>query len=78
MDLVVFKVLRGAAIVLYLVALAMGGLMLFGLAGVTLEVGQGSVVDESSLLLAIAWAVLPAALGFSLDRLAAIGTNAGG
>lgn len=75
MDLLIFKMLRGAAIVFYLLGALAGGLMLFGLFGATFQVSQGGLIAPESLILALAWAVIPVALGFALDRLALIGTK---
>lgn len=80
MDLFIFKMLRGAAIISYLVAFIAGVVVAFGLFGITSDVVGGAVSDATApqltsiLVLAIAWTVIPTAIGFSLDRLARIGT----
>lgn len=73
-----FKVLRGAAILFYVVALIAGLFMLYGLAMVFIEVGQGAMVEPSSLLITIALTIVPAAVGYVLDRLSIIGTTQAG
>jgi hypothetical protein len=82
MDMFVFKVLRGAAIFLYLVASLAGFAMIIALGALTIDLLSGAALSAATpefsllVLVALAWTVIPATLGFALDRLAIIGTSA--
>lgn len=71
----IFNILRAAAILFYLLATISGIFVLVVTLGQLFSTDRSIAVDTVGILLSIALTIIPAIIGFVLDRLSIIGTT---